>query len=150
SLESRLDIGQITRLAGAFRGGSIVLVGRVHDPAHFAPLRVLPNVLIHPAVARDGVPALVGHADVGIIPHARSRLTEAMSTLKLYESLGGGRPVAAVELPGIVGVSDRVFIASPGGDLVTATRRALAAGPASETERLAFIGENSWSRRFDT
>lgn len=149
SLESRLDIGQITRLAGAFRAGSIALVGRMHDPAHFAPLRVLPNVVIHPAVARTDVPALVGHADVGIIPHVRSRLTEAMSPLKLYEYLAGGRPVAAVELPGIVGVSDRVFIASLGGDLVTATRRALAAGPASEHERMAFVAENSWARRFD-
>ena len=150
SLESRLDIAQITRLSGAFPRGSIVLVGRMHAPHHFAPLRVLPNVVIHPAVARREIPALIAHADAGIIPHVRSRLTEAMSPLKLYEYLAGGRPVAAAELPGIVGVSDRVFCAPPGGDLVGATRRALAAGPASEAERLSFVADNSWGRRFDT
>lgn len=53
-------------------------------------------------------------------PACRQRLTEAMSPLKLYEYLAGGRPVAAVDLPPIAAVDGRVALAPAGGELAPA------------------------------
>jgi teichuronic acid biosynthesis glycosyltransferase TuaH len=148
SLQSRIDVHQLRDIASAFPSGSITLVGTMIDAPHFAPLRDVANVHIHPCVSRTEIPGLIGNADVGLIPHVRSPLTEAMSPLKLYEYLAGGRPVAAVDLPGITGISDRVALVPPGGDLASAVRRSLALGPERESARLAFVDQNSWGRRF--
>jgi glycosyltransferase involved in cell wall biosynthesis len=149
SLQSRIDVQQLRGLAAAFPGGSITLVGPLLDPAHFAPLRDIPNIRIHPGVPRSEIRGLIGHADVGLIPHIRSPLTEAMSPLKLYEYLAGGLPVAAVDLPAITGVSERVALVPPGADMAPAVRSALALGRGAESERLAFVAQNSWERRFN-
>jgi glycosyltransferase involved in cell wall biosynthesis len=150
SLQSRVDVQQIREVAEAFPSASITLVGPLLEPSHFASLRGVPNVEFFPRVSREVVPGLIAGADVGLIPHVQSSLTEAMSPLKLYEYLAGGLPVAAVDLPGIVGVSDRTFVVPPGGDMAGAVTRALAAGRASETDRLAFVRANSWAQRFQT
>ena len=72
-----------------------------------------------------------------------------MSPLKLYEYLAAGRPVAAVDLPPILGVSDRVALAPAGSSFLPAVEEALGLGPAAEDDRLAFILENDWKRRFE-
>ena len=149
SLQGRVDVQQIGGLAATFPNGSITLVGPLQEPAHFEPLRTLPNVHIHPPVPRAVVPGLVRHADVGVIPHVQSELTEKMSPLKLYEYLAGGLPVAAVDLPGIAGISDRAFLVAPGADMEGAVRSALAVGREPEERRLAFVAEHAWARRFD-
>ena len=123
---------------------SIVLVGPLKDPSHFESAAREPNIQIRPPVTRPEVVALIGAADVCLIPHLRTRLTEAMSPLKLYEYLAGGAPVAALDLPPIRNVSDRVVIRS---DLVEAVIEALELSHADEVERLTFAEQNSWAVR---
>ena len=149
SLDHRVDVDQVSRLAAAFPAGSVTLVGELIEPDHYAPLAALTNVEIHPRVARRELTGLVAAADVCLIPHVRNAMTEAMSPLKLYEYLAGGRPVAAVDLPGIAGVDPRVQLVTPGADLAPAVQRALATGPASEPERRRFVAAHAWERRFD-
>lgn len=149
SLQSRIDVDQIRGLAAAFKTGSVTLVGPMQEPDHFASVRKAPNVHFRPRVARHQVVGLIAAADLGLIPHVRSALTEAMSPLKLYEYLAGGLPVAAVDLPGISGVSDRVITVAPGADMVHAARQALVLGRPSENERLEFVNANAWDRRFE-
>lgn len=149
SLDSRVDTAIARSLADAFPEGSLTLVGLVLDETPFTPLRGLPNVEIHPLVPRTEVVRLIGGADVCLIPHTRNALTEAMSPLKLFEYLAGGRPVAAVDLPPIAAVGGSVVLVPEGGDFAEATRRALAIGPAGEDDRLAFVHANSWASRFD-
>ena len=92
---------------------------------------------------------MIGGADVCLIPHARNELTAAMSPLKLFEYLAGGRPVAAVDLPPIAAVRGRVVLVGEGEDFVPAVGSALELGPAPEDERLAFVREHAWSGRFE-
>jgi glycosyltransferase involved in cell wall biosynthesis len=149
SLQSRIDVQQLLELATAFPGGSLTLVGPLLDAGHFAPLQDVPNITFHPPVPRAQIPGLIAHADVGLIPHVRSPLTEGMCPLKLYEYLAAGIPVVAVDLPAIAGVSNRVVLVPPSQEMVGAAHRALTLGPASDAERLAFVTESSWERRFD-
>jgi len=149
SLERRIDVGQIADVARAFPDASVTLVGQLLEPEHFDPLRALANVEIRPPVGRDEITRLIGAADVCLLPHVHNALTEAMSPLKLYEYLAGGRPVASVDLPPIRRVTGRVALVPPGGDFAAGVARALELGPAPEAERRAFVEQNSWGRRFD-
>ena len=149
SLERRVDVQQIAEVAAAYPNGSVVLVGPMQDEEHFAPVMQYPNVVIAGVAPRRDVVGLVGAAEACLIPHVGSRLTEAMSPLKLYEYLAAGRPVAAVDLSPIAAVGGRVALAPPGGQLAPAVAKALALGPAAEAERLQFLALHAWSRRFD-
>jgi glycosyltransferase involved in cell wall biosynthesis len=144
SLDSRVDVDQLGRTARALPSASIVVVGPLLDEAHFAALRDEPNVHLHGPVPRESVVSLVSAADVCLIPHVRNALTEAMSPLKLYEYLAAGRPVAALDVTPIRGVSPRVLIRDQLADAVT---DALALAPAGEAERRRFAEEHSWRRR---
>jgi teichuronic acid biosynthesis glycosyltransferase TuaH len=150
TLENRIDIEQVAEVAEAYPNGSVVFVGPLQEEAHFAAVRKHPNVVIRGGRApRSDVVSLIGAAEACLIPHVGNRLTEAMSPLKLYEYLAGGRPVAAVDLPPIAAVEGRVALAPVGGELAPAVAQALALGPAPEAERLQFVASHAWSRRFD-
>jgi len=144
SLDSRVDVDQLIRTARAFPAASIAVVGPLLDEAHFAALGDEPNVHLHGPVPRETVVSLVSAADVCLIPHVRNALTEAMSPLKLYEYLAAGRPVAALDVTPIRGVSPRVLIRD---ELADAVADARALGPAAEADRRRFAEAHSWRRR---
>jgi glycosyltransferase involved in cell wall biosynthesis len=150
SLGTRVDVAQARAIAEAYPGGSLTFAGCWDDRAHFEPLRDLPNVSFVIDRPRHEITAAIAAADACVIPHVRTRLTEAMSPLKLFEYLAGGAPVAAVDLPPIAAVEEeRVFLAPAGGDIVPAVARALERGRASERERQAFLRRHSWEQRVD-
>jgi glycosyltransferase involved in cell wall biosynthesis len=93
---------------------------------------------------------LIRQADVGLLPHVSSRLTEAMSPLKLMEYLAAGLPVAASDLTPVREVADpRVVLVPASGDYPREVRAALAMGAASESDRLEFLDANSWRSRHE-
>jgi teichuronic acid biosynthesis glycosyltransferase TuaH len=149
TLDSRIDVEALAALAGAMPEAMIVLAGPITEPEALGRLPELPNVRILPPVRREGVSAILGAADVGLVPHVETDLTRAMSPLKLYEYLAAGLPVVATNLPPMRGVHPRVELVAPGGSMVEPTHRALAAGRLAEAERRRFITENSWAARHE-
>jgi glycosyltransferase involved in cell wall biosynthesis len=150
TLDPRVEVEQVRAISQAHPEGSVVLVGPSPNPEHYDELRRLPNVTIKPPVARSELPGLVAAADVGLIPHVRSVQTEAMSPLKLYEYLAAGLPVASIDLPGVSTVCpERTALAHGTEDFVAAVGRALELGRSREDERLDFIRDNAWERRFE-
>ncbi len=149
TLDARLDIPALLAIARARPEATVVLAGALLDAEHLAPLRAEPNVEIHSQLSRAAVTGLIRVADVGLIPHLRSSLTEAMSPLKLYEYLAGGLPVVAVDLRPLRGVSPRVLLVGQGRGYPAAVDAALALGPARENERLTFVQTNSWESRHE-
>ena len=149
TLDERLDVPAVLATARAYTAGSVLLAGPVPNPEHVAPLREHANIHFLGRVARDRVPGLMGAADVAVIPHRRSGFTRAMSPLKAYEYLAAGRPVAAVDLPPLREVDDRVVLVGENEDFVEGVRAALALGPASEADRMSFVTANSWARRHE-
>ena len=123
-LNWRLDLDGLAAIAARFPTGSVVLVGPIPDPRLLAPLAALPNVHIHPEVDRRAVVGVVFGADVCVVAHRRSALTEAMSPLKLYEYLAAGKGVAAPNLRPMQNIDPRVVIARD-GQLADAAERAL-------------------------
>ncbi len=149
TLDGRLDIEALLGIAARFPEGRILLIGPAVDRHHLNPLAAASNIEIRPAVPRAEVAGLIHAADLGLVPHVRSPLTEGMSPLKLYEYLAGGLPVAATDLPPMRGIDPRVVLASGASDTVAAVERALALGRAPERARRAFVAANSWRARQD-
>lgn len=148
SIGDRLDIPAVLDLSARHPEGAVVLVGNAGGE-EVTPLRDVPNIHLPGSLGRREVPGLVYAADVGIIPHRTTRLTQAMSPMKLYEFLGGGCPVAATDLPPMRGVDRRVLLCPPGERFADTVRRALATGRATEAERLGFVRANTWARRHE-
>ena len=140
TLDSRLDIGWIEQAASELREATVLLVGPLVEPDHLRPLESVENVRIHPELGREELAGLIRSADVGLIPHRRTPLTEAMSPLKLYEYLAGGLPVLASDLEPMRGVGPRVVLVEEGADFGACLRVALALGRADEETRLGFVG----------
>jgi teichuronic acid biosynthesis glycosyltransferase TuaH len=149
ALGHRLDIDVVREVAARFPEGSVALVGPLDEPAVLAPLRQARNIVVHGPVGRRDVVALLHAADVCLLPHRRTALTESMSPLKLYEYLAAGRPVVATDLPGVRGVDPRVELVAEPMQFPNAVARALENGPASDDDRLRFLGENAWGRRLE-
>lgn len=150
ALDVRIDVDWVTALALAEPSATILFVGPLAAPDHLAPLRALPNVQFRPPVEREALRGLIRAADVGLLPHHVTRLTSAMSPLKLLEYLAAGLPVAATDLEPVRSLdSRRIVLVAPGGDFAAAARSAAALGRAPEPERLEFIAENSWRSRHE-
>jgi glycosyltransferase involved in cell wall biosynthesis len=147
TLDRRLDVEAAVAVARAWPRGTVVLVGRRTEPERLRAAAVEPNVVIHDAVGRDQVAALAHAADVCLLPHRRTALTEAMSPLKLYEYLASGSPIVATDLEPVRRAGGPIVRVEPVGDFVAAVRDALALDPVPERERLALISRNSWARR---
>lgn len=148
-LGDRFDWQVVERLARRFPEGSLVLAGELHSKGEADPVRGLDNVHVVPHLNRAELVGVVAAADVCIIPHLRTRLTESMSPLKLYEYLSGGRPIVATDLPGIRGVHPSVRLAASPSEFVELVEQALGAPPLAEGDRQAFIDANSWKQRHE-
>jgi teichuronic acid biosynthesis glycosyltransferase TuaH len=150
TLDARLDVDWLRQTAEALPAARIALVGPIADAAHLEPLRDEPNIEIHEPLPRAQLAEMIRSADVGLVPHRRTGLTETMSPLKLYEYLAGGLPVAATDLEPMREIDPRVLLVGQHGDFAAAVRGALALGRAGEQERKAFVRANSWRSRHDT
>lgn len=149
ALHERLNTDTVREVAESLPEASIVFVGPVISPDVVTKLERLPNVSIHPPMPHSAVAGLMHSADVCLMPHHRNALTESMSPLKVYEYCATGRPVVATDLPPVRNVHKNVHLVPDGESFASAIERALAAGPMSEDERLAFVHENSWQRRHE-
>ena len=149
TLDERLDAHDLDEVAQRFSHGSLVLLGPAVSTGHLDRVLRRPNVHLRPPVGRDELVAVVRAAEVGLLPHRRAPLTEAMSPLKLYEYLAGGRPVAATDLPPVRGVHPTVELVAAGDSFADAVERARLRGPMPEAERAAFVAANAWSGRIE-
>ncbi len=143
TLEGRVDAGAVAAAARDLPHWSFVLVGTMVESAPFDGLADLANVTVRERHERPEVLAMMAAADVGMIPHRRTPMTEAMSPLKLYEYLGAGAPVVATDLPPMRGISDRVVLVDEGQPLAPALVAA------ADHTRLGGPALAAWRRQHD-
>ncbi len=98
------DFALVEAVARSRPSWSFVLVGPVLEPAarHAARLSELENVTVLGERPSDEIPAYVQRFDVGLIPFRLDTMTEAVSPLKMYESLAAGVPVVSTPLPAAI------------------------------------------------
>ncbi|QAY63966.1 glycosyltransferase [Xylanimonas allomyrinae] len=150
TLDDRLDVDGVAALAAACPHLGVVLLGPLPNPAYVAPLRGIANVHVHDGVGRAELVAALRACDLALLAHRRTRLTEAMSPLKVYEYLAAGLPVLATDLPPVRGIHPRVTLLDDVAEFADAVDAALTAGPLTEDERVAFVEASSWGHRHRT
>ncbi len=149
AIHSRLDLNAVRELSARFPRGTIVFVGPNNNADVANQLAQIPRVQWHDSIHRPLVPGLTRAADVCIMPHHLTPLTESMSPLKIYEYVAAGVPCVATDIGPVRNIHPRVVLVPPGGSFADGVERALQQGPMPEDDRQRFIRENSWRGRHD-
>jgi len=148
----KLDLGLIDGLARARPEWSFALVGPVGlgDPGtDVSDLAARSNVHLLGARPHDALPDVLRGAAVGLIPYRRSRLTESIFPMKVYEYLAAGLPVVASGVPALAGL-DGVELVEGLEDTIAAIERALAGdSPRARRERSEGVAHLSWQARLE-
>jgi len=97
SINERIDIDLLVRLAKAVPEASIRLIGPV--TTHVAPLLNLANVHLEGVVSYQDLPKAVASAHLFMLPFRLDELSKSCSPIKLKEYLACGRPAIATVLP---------------------------------------------------
>ena len=150
TIDDRIDLELARECVAA--PGTALFVGPA-DPAVRDELTQMGAVHMV-AADREQLAEVLLSCDVGLIPHQRTSLTEAMSPLKLYEYRAAGLPVATVSLPPIeaeASTDRRIVLSERGqGAFTEAIERAAAAGRDNEVDRQRYLDEASWEARHAT
>jgi glycosyltransferase involved in cell wall biosynthesis len=124
---------------------SVVLIGDYHGQCPFPPL---PNMHFLGLKAQRSLPAYLTHADVTIIPFKVSKLTQAVSPLKVFEYLAMGKPVVSTTLRELEGLP-HVHLAPDNETFVSMIQTAMRE-EIDDAAIARFIDGNSWRNRVDT
>jgi glycosyltransferase involved in cell wall biosynthesis len=138
------DWSLVRRVAEAYPQAAVTLIGDYRGQCPYPPPR---NVFFLGLKAHRELPAYLAHADVGLVPFLATRLTQAMSHLKVFEYLTMGVRVVAtpsVELTNL----PYVHLAQDADGFVAAVGRA-ADEVVDPAVIAAFARPNTWERRVD-
>jgi len=148
----KLDFALLDALATARPDWTFALVGPVGlgDPdTDTSALTAHANVHLLGARPQARLPEVLRGAAIGLIPYRRSRLTESIFPMKVYEYLAAGLPVIATGLPGLEGVAG-VELVEGAEQALGAIDRALAEdSPARRRARSDAVRQHSWEARID-
>ena len=147
-----LDYELLYRAACLRPDWRFVLIGPSLDESFRGrPLFELPNVAwLGPRPYRL-LPGYLAAFDVALIPFVRDEVTRAVSPLKLYEYLAGGKPVVATAIPECQAIPEVEVVGTP-EELARALDACRARGSdVAFRERLRDLGrQSSWAVRVET
>ncbi len=150
-----VDFESLEAVARRFPTERLLLVGPC-PPAlasDLGRLRTFPNVTWQTQVPYADLPAILGSAEVLLLPRTTHPAAAASDPLKLYDYLATGRPVAATPLPGVAGLpAGVVYWGESGSGFADACGQALAerrTGASAERAqlRIAVAERRSWAQR---
>jgi glycosyltransferase involved in cell wall biosynthesis len=146
TIDRRMDVAWVKRLAADLAEGTILLVGPQADPD--PELVAIPRVATVPPMAYEDLPALARTAAVLVMPYADLPVTRAMQPLKLKEYLATGRPVVVRDLPANRPWGDCLDLATTAEAFSATVRRRLETGlPAEQGEARERLREESWEHK---
>lgn len=142
------DVQAVNAMAAHLPEVSFVMVGPDQGPGRL--FSDLPNLHVLGPKARREVPALLHHADVGLIPFdraGRQALVDGINPLKLHEYLISGLPVVTTAWPELERLQAPVIACRTAQDFPDAVRRALAGEGPDRADRIAFARKADWQAR---
>jgi glycosyltransferase involved in cell wall biosynthesis len=144
------DAAAVNVMAERLPGVQFVIVGPDQGPGQALLKRS--NVHVLGPKPRSEVPALLHHAQVGLIPFDRVRkqgLVDGINPLKLYEYLLAGLPVVTTSWPELDRLEAPVIACEKATDFPEAVQYALAGEGPDRKAREAFARKADWQTRID-
>jgi glycosyltransferase involved in cell wall biosynthesis len=138
-----VDLELVAALARDVPQAQIHLIG----PTGTRPLPAAPNLHVLGLKAQDEIPAYLGAADVALVPFRRSRLSDAVSPLKLFEYLAMRCPVVATPLPEVAGLPG--VTTADGAAAFAAAVRAADRSSFPRAAAAALVARETWDARVD-
>lgn len=146
ALDAWVDFDTIAEVAAKIPRASVLIFGP-GEPKR----RVYPgNVHFLGTYPYRGLPALLGHCDVGMVPFVRNELTQAVSPLKLFEYLAAGLATVATRLDEIEASESPAILCDDSDAFARAVEAVLGGDAPGRAARVAFAREHTWSKRFAT
>lgn len=149
TVDRRFDAAAVADAARALPDWSFVVVGRVNDPADpkVAGLVALPNVEVTGPLPEAAARQRLAAFTVGLIPFTPRPMNDAINSVKMFDFLAYGMPVAALDT-----VENRankfVHVAEWPGALAETIDRAWAEDtPELRAERRLWASRNTWETR---
>jgi glycosyltransferase involved in cell wall biosynthesis len=147
----KADAGLMGAAARALTGGTLVLAGAATPCARDLAARAR-NVRLIGEVPHEDVPALLRHADVGLMLYDRTReaILRGQSPLKLYEYAAAGLPILSTPHDEYAYTRPPVQLVAHEDDVAPALARALDDPAAHRARARAFAADADWSQRYET
>jgi glycosyltransferase involved in cell wall biosynthesis len=145
-----IDLEVFLRLADAFPGGSVVVVGglAIDRTQKYEELYRRPNVHILGRRPYEALPGYCKAFDIALLPFVKNELTQSSSPLKLREYLAAGLPVVATDIPEARTLLKRgVWLADSPDAFVAGVTAALQAGAGPDPARSADMADESWDTK---
>jgi glycosyltransferase involved in cell wall biosynthesis len=148
-----LDFELLEAVAAGHPDKSLVLVGPVEAGSREAVARLTrqPNVHHLGPQPQDAVPAFVAAFDVCLNPFRRSRVSDSVNPLKVYEYLAAGRPVVSAPMEALRREDAGRLVAFADGatEFSEQIERCLSEdGPDEAARRREAVAPYSWERLF--
>jgi glycosyltransferase involved in cell wall biosynthesis len=141
------DTRMIEYAAKQLSNFSFVLVGPIRRD--ITALNRFKNVFALGQRNYQNIPAYLRYSDVAIIPFEKSKLSDAVNPIKLYEYFAMGLPVVTTDVEEIKNVDSPAIIANSPGDFVAGLEKCLSTyGDKLREEFITFSRGNSWETRF--
>jgi glycosyltransferase involved in cell wall biosynthesis len=152
NLEKKIDIPLLHKLARRFSDCDIILIGSTHANPEVLELNSHENIHFLGVIPYAEMDEWFTRADVGIIPHLNTDLTQSMNPLKLYIYLSWFVPVVSTEVQNIDTSSGFVQVARNHEEFLQLVAQTLE-GEGRSMDRAAvqdYIEANSWRERFQS
>ena len=147
TLDHRIDMDLLTRLARAHPNWSFVLIGVTR--VDMSCLVKMDNIHFLGHKPHSELPGYLAGIDVFLLPYVVDGFTHFVQPAKLYECLVFGKPIVATRLTTLTEFADVVYLASDIQSFENALDLAVAEdNPELASRRCAIAHENSWESRF--
>lgn len=148
NLEKKIDIPLLDKLARRFNDCDIILIGSTHANPKVLELQSHKNIRFLGVIPYTDIGNWLSLADVGIIPHLNSELTQCMNPIKLYVYLSWFVPVVSTEIYNIDTSSSFVNVARNHEDFLQLVAQTLVDNKMNKNALNDYIKTNSWQNRF--
>lgn len=112
TIDHRLDLDVMRRLAETYRGWSFVLIGPAR--VDLGALTALPNVHWLGPKKHAELPGYVAALDAVVLPYVTDEFTRHIHPAKIHECLAVGLPVVATRLPSLEPLQGLIRLVRPG------------------------------------
>ena len=154
TIENRIDLDLIAKIARAHKDKEIVLCGPVWPIVKREvkkKLGDLKNVHLLGRIKFEDAPSYVNKFDVAIIPHKLNSLVQTMNPMKMYDYLACGKPVVATGGAGLSMFKEHIHIADDPEKFIEAIDHELKSdSKEKQNNRRSAVRPHSWKARADT